>query len=236
MASERRPDSGDGDHLKLIGPSRRFDDSAAEWLLGQAVRYLNSAGKDAEFEYARVVEVLLGCGPDPLETVQRTFQQLKGGDSTLRWSLLYVLGDAADEAAADFLLDVALRDLPEPADSASCEGERDMEVLVATGAVCALHSVAKRHPSAADHVLKLVSARPAQPILVEAVKVATDLGLGEKVRDLLADEDRWILDIRGARPQELFADPEREDIVERGFTPPRSGVHYTAPKADRCDC
>jgi hypothetical protein len=43
-----------------------------------------------------------------------------------------------------------------------------------------------------------------------------------------------MIDIRRVRPQELFADPEREDGKERGFTPPKSGPLYTAPSVVRC--
>ncbi len=159
---------------------------------------------------------------------------MKGGDTTLRWNLLYVVGDVGDESAADFLVGAALKPLPETREDEGCESDRDMEMLVSTGAVHALHRVATRHPQAADLVLKVVSERPARPILIEAVKVAVELGLREKVQHLLPKEDHWILDIRRARPQELFAEPEREDGKERGFTPPKSGSLYTAPSVVCC--
>jgi hypothetical protein len=101
-------------------------------------------------------------------------------------------------------------------------------------AVYALHRIAQRHPEASEGLLKVVSARPARPILIEAVKVAGELGLREKIRDILPKEDHWILDIRRARTEEVFAEPERKDGEERGFTPPKTGSLYTAPKASSC--
>ena len=222
------------DRLDQAGISRPFDGSATAWLLGQAVRYLNTADKEGEFAYTRVVEVLRRCSGDLLETVQGIFRQAKGGDSTLRWNLLYVVGDVGDEKAVDFLVSTALTALPESRDGVGCETDRDMEILVSTMAIHGLHSVAKRHPNAADAVLKVVSARPAKPLLVEAVKVAVELGLRERAQSVLPKEDHWIFDIRRAHAQELFAHPEREDGKERGFTPPKSGEHYTAPSVVRC--
>jgi hypothetical protein len=234
MCCENQASSGDSDRLEVKEAIRPFDRSATAWLLGQAVRYLNTAGQEGEFEYSRVVEVLRRCSGDVLETVNSIFLQVKGGDTPLRWNLLYILGDAGDESTADFLMSAALKPLPERREGEGCESERDMEMLVSTGAVHALHKVAMRHSPVAESVLKMISEKPSRPILIEAVKVAVALGLREKVQDLLTREDHWILDIRRAHPQELFADPEREDGRERGFTPPKSGKLYTAPSVVHC--
>lgn len=224
---------GGGDSLQGSAGGRPFDMSATAWLLGQGVRYLNTADKEGELAYQRVVELLRRCGKDLNETAVALFRQGRSGDVPLRWSLLHVLGDAADERAADFLVHTALETLPE-ANPEGCEGARDAEMLVCTMAVHALHGVAKRHREVSDALLKVVSARPARPILIEAVKVAGELGLKEKVREILPREDHWILDIRRARAEELLAEPEREDGKERGFTPPRTGLLYTAPSAVCC--
>ena len=239
MTCRDRTASAGGDSLAASAANRPFASSATAWLVGQAVRYLNAAGKEGEYEYRRVVEVLHRCSADAVEAIAGIFAQVKGGDTPLRWNLLYLLGDVGDENAADFLLRAALAPLPERKEGEGCESERDMEMLVSTGAIDSRRRVAGRHPQAADHVLKLVSARPARPLLIEAVKAAVELGLREKAHELLREEDRWMLDIRRARPQELFAEPERQDGKERGFTPPKSGPLYTAPSvgccAERCE-
>ncbi len=234
MSCENQTSRGGGDSVEVSAGSRPFDISATAWLVGQGVRFLNTGDKEGELAYLRVVEVLRRCGKDLLETVIGLFRGAKSGDAALRWNLLYVLGDAGDGGAADFLLRTALERLPEADPDQGCEGDRDAEMLVCTMAVHALHRLAGRHPEISEALLKLVTERPARPILIEAVKVANDLGLKEKVRELLPKEDHWILDIRRARTEEVFAEPEREDGKERGFTPPRKGSLYTAPKAGCC--
>jgi hypothetical protein len=236
MSCEKRQSNEvESDCLEVKAVTSPFDESPTAWILGMAMRYLNTAGKEGEFEYARVVKALRNCSNDDLlKTVLNSFRQAKGGDTTLRWNLLYVLGDVGDESSAEFLKSVALNPLPEKKNGECCESDRDMEMLVSTGAVHALHRVATRHPNVSDNVLDIISQKPDQPILIEAVKVAAKLGIQEKAQKLLPEEDHWIFTIRQAQPQELFAKPEREDEKERGFTPPKSGALYTAPKVSQC--
>jgi hypothetical protein len=103
----------------------------------------------------------------------------------LRWNLLYILGDAGEESTVDFLVQTALEQLPEVNPDQGCEGAQDAEMLVCTMAIHALRRVAGRHPEVSEAILKIVSERPARPILIEAVKVANELGLKEKVREIL---------------------------------------------------
>lgn len=226
--------SNDGsDGLESRGESRPFDISATAWLLGQGVRYLNTVDKDGELSYQRVVELLRRCNTDLIDTLIALFRKNSAGDAMLRWNLLHVLGDSGDQSAVDFLLHTTLSPLPEAVKDA-CESARDIEMLVNTMAVHALSRIAQRHAEARDALLKVVSARPARPLLIEALKCADEHGLKDKARELLPKEDHWMLDIRRARAQELYAEPERDDGKERGFTPPKSGEHYTAPKFGCC--
>lgn len=234
MSCEKRTARVGGDSLEIEGSHRPFDSSAAAWLIGQGVRYVNTADKEGELAYTRVIELLRSCSKGVLEAMVGMFRQIGAGDAPLRWNLLYVLGDSGDESAADFLVQAALKQLPEAREGEGCESSRDTEMLVCTMAVHALHRVAQRHPEVSEQLLKVISARPARPILIETVKVAGELGLKDKVRDLLPKEDHWIMDIRRVRTEELFAEPEREEGKERGFTPPKTGAGYTAPQAACC--
>jgi hypothetical protein len=231
MYGENQASRDAGDSLRAMAGNRPFDLSATAWLIGQGVQYLNTGDKEGQLAYQRVIELLRRSGGDLLETVITLFRQAKSGDAALRWNLLYVLGDAGRDDAADFLVRIALEQLPEANLDQGCEGARDAEMLVCTMAVHALRRVATRHPEVSEALLKIVSERPARPILIEAVKAANELGLKEKVQERLPKEDHWILEIRRARTEELFAEPEREDGKERGFTPPKPGSLYTAPKA-----
>ena len=121
MPCDDQTSRGGGDSLEVNAISRPFENSATAWLVGQGVRYLNTADKEGELAYLRVVELLRGCGKDLLETVIGLFRQAKSGDAPLRWNLLYVLGDAGNEGAADFLVRIALERLPEANPDGGCE-------------------------------------------------------------------------------------------------------------------
>jgi hypothetical protein len=235
MSCGDQSSSGGNDNLEVRNGSFSLEQSGrTAWILAEAVRQLNRSDKGAEAAYARAVEVLRDFGPDLLETVSGLFNHVESGDAALRWNALHVLGDAGGEDAAAFLVRTALARLPDTESDRGCESARDMEVLVCTMAVHALQRLAARHPAeGSEAILQIVSQRPAQPILIEAVKVAVELKL-EKVRGILTREDLWILDIRHSHAQEVFADPEREDGKERGFTPPKSRALYTAPSAGCC--
>jgi hypothetical protein len=232
MNDEETERASGGDSVEGMPGDRPFDVSATAWLVGEGIRYLNTPGKEGELAYERVTESLRET-KDAGETLINLLQQYGSGDAPLRWNLLYLLGDVADAAAADSLVRVALEPLPDEERDEGCEGSRDMELLVRTRAVRALRSVVDRHPDAREHLVKIVSERPDRAILIQAVKAAADVGLRERMQELLPEGDQWILEIRRARPDELFSDPEREDGKERGFTPPRIGADYDAPQVVR---
>jgi hypothetical protein len=233
MSCKNQSTGGGDDSLEVKDGHSPFDRSGTAWLLGNAVRYLNSADKEAEAEYQRVIEVLRSSG-DLLKTVIGLFQHVKSGDAALRWNALHVLGDAGGDDAAEFLFQTAVGPLSDTGEDLGCETGRDMEILVCTMAVHALHRLAARHSEASEAILGIVKTRPAQPILIEAVKVAIELKLEERVRKLLAENDLWILSIGHRNTREVFVDPERADGKERSFTPPKSGALYTAPNAGCC--
>lgn len=234
MSCNEQTSNDNGDKLECNGEHRPFDWSATAWLIGQGVQYLNTADKEGELAYLRIVELLRCCGRELLNTVIRLYRQAGVGDAMLRWNLLCILGDTGDRSAAEFLVGSALAPIPEAAPDQGCEGPRDMEMLIRTMAVHALHRIAERNPEASEALLNVVSGHPIRPILIEAIKCAHQLGLKERVQELLPKDDHWMLDIRRARIEEVFADPERTDGKERGFTPPRSGDLYTAPKIGCC--
>jgi hypothetical protein len=223
------PSGRESDRLETGGARRPFDHSATAWLVGQGVRYLNTDDKEGEVAYQRVIELLRRCGDDLLETVTGMLRAAPSGDAPLRWCLLHVLGDAAGARAGEFLVQLSVERLPEKNVDEGCEGLRDSELLVRTMAVHAVGRIAGRHPEAKDHLLKIVAERPDRALLIEACKVAGELGLKDKAREILRQEEHWMLDIRRARTEEVFAEPEREDGKERGFTPPRSEALQTSP-------
>lgn len=227
--------SRQSDKLEFLGEARPFDRTATAWLFGQGVRYLNSADKEGALAYERVAELLRTCNQDLIKTVDAiVHESQEAGDPMLRWNLFYILGDAGDYAAAEYLLRSALQPLPERKPEDGCEGTRDTELLVRTMAIQAIQRIAVRQPEASELLLKLITERPVQALLIEAVQATAELGHLERVREILPKEDHWILNIRKVRADELRAEPERTDGRERGFTPPKTGSLHTAPKTDCC--
>ena len=212
---------------------RYFDQSAVAWLVGEAMRQLHCEGKEAELYYQRAIE-LLRSQKEATEVIAHIAQQLSRDETGVRWSLLHVLGDVGHVDAVNFLMESALAQLPEHDPKQGCQGLRDEHVLVATMAVESLHRVARANPDVADGLLKIVSARPERAVLVEAVKAAGALGLGDRLNEILHKDDHWMLEIRQSRVEELHANPEREDGKERGFQPPRGSELLTSPQICCC--
>jgi hypothetical protein len=233
MRCSQQSSQAGSDRLELVSGDRPFDLSATAWLVGEAVRQLHAADAGGKLAYRHVTE-LLRARQDVVETIIQLGHGIGQGDVSLRWSLLHLLGDAADETAGDHLVRAAIEPLPEDAGREGCEGPRDTEMLVRTMAVEALAAIAARHREGAELLLKVVSERPARPILIEAAKAAAGLGLKDQVQDILPAEDQWILGIRKASVDEIRAERERADGTERGFTPPKMGSQFTAPSSACC--
>ncbi len=220
-------ENGATDRLALDEGARHFDLTATAWLVGQAVTQLNDAGERGEHHYLHAVSLLRGCD-DASATLLQLLSQAPESDPMLHWCLLYVLGDVGGVEAADYLVRFAVSPLRENP-RGCCEGPADTDLLLRTMAVEALGSIAERNGKAADHLLKLVKRKPARPVLIEAVKVSVALGRREQVAELLADDLRWVVDIRKADCAEIQAEPEREDGTERSFTPPLREHHAGKP-------
>jgi hypothetical protein len=230
MESCAQPSKGTSDGLEVTPGDRPFDLSATAWLVGQGVQYLNAEGEEGKHGYGRVTEVLAGRA-DAVNTITQLARKTARTDVPLRWSLIYLLGDVGDAAAGEFLTRVALEALPAREEQRGCEGPRDGELLIRTIAVEALQRVAVRHPETAELLLRVAAEHPDRAVLIEAVKAAVQLGLRDKVREVLGEKDSWILDIRQVRAEEIGADPERKDTGERGFTPPKMPSQATTPVA-----
>ncbi|MEP7364853.1 MAG: hypothetical protein ABI972_16490 [Acidobacteriota bacterium] len=220
------------DRLDLSAGTRHFDASTTGWLLGEAIRHLNTGDDEGSLAYQRVIEILAER-KDAMETAAQLSFRAAPGDVPLRWNLLYLIGAFAGSNAADFLVRTAMEPLPER-QRVGCEGPRDLELLVRTMAVESLQYVARRHAEAADHVLKLVGSNLERPVLIEAVKAAKELGLADKVRGILKAEDHWMLDIRTARTEEVVVEAERKEGGEVGFRAPKMAADHTAPSTCHC--
>jgi hypothetical protein len=225
---------GGGDAFDLGTPARHFDRSATAWLVGQAVAHLNRDDDEGAHGYRQVTE-LLAAREDAFDTLAGLHERVPDGDVGLRWNLLYLLGEVGDAAGAEFLAKAALQRLPEHNPKLGCEGPRDGELLLRTMAIEALVSVARRQPKVAPLSLEIVKARPEWPVLVEAVKAAVALGLADRLRELLPQNEHWLIELKTVRHEELSADTGRKDLGEVGNRVPRLFADATTPTRG-CGC
>jgi len=233
MVCEKPSGQNGSDNAAAQPGDRPFDSTALAWLVGEGIRHLHSSDKEGELAFQRVVE-LLSHSRSSVKTVIELSHRVAREDVSLRWSLIHLLGEFGDESSAEFLRQTAIEQLPAEEKRQVCESPRDGEVLIRTAAVQSLVRVASRHPAVQEMFLHLVADRPVRAVLIEAVKAAIELGLRDKVAQLLPEQDKWMLEIKRVRVQEIAADPERKDSGERGFTPPKSKCSTTTPVISCC--
>jgi hypothetical protein len=207
--------------------------SPTGWLIQQSVATVHQGDEGAAVR--RRLDELLHSRADLVDETRVMFGRLGRNDPMLRWTVLYALSEVLDERAAEFLAGVALSPLPDD-DPRACETVRDSEVLVHTMAIEALRRIASRVPDVSKYLLQIVSAQPAQPLLVEAVKACRSLGLADAVKSRLAGESYWMLDLRQAAPTELAVKVERRDDRKAMPSAPRKPFGTSKPKIGRCSC
>jgi hypothetical protein len=217
--------------LRVRDERYSFTTSPHTWLVHHAVRCLNSTSQEDEAVYKYVIE-LLSRNESSTEIIQLV-RGVPEADSMLRWSLLYVLGDTGDKKAAKWLAEFIARPLPEKGEG--CEGPRDIELLLRTMAIESLQKIAKRYEEVSDLFLDILSKNPDRGILIETVKAAIDLGLRDKLMQVLSKDHHWILELRKARVEEVHAESGRIDSKERDFTPPKSLSEFSSPNI-KCEC
>ncbi len=221
------------DYFESVEDNHPFDLTCTSWLIGQGIRYLQTTDERGETWFKYVTE-LLGSRKDAVEAIIQRARQASSYDIPLRWNLLYLLGEIADQNAAEFLIKVATDRLPEEKVNGGCEGTRDGEILIYTMAVEALKRISIRHPDNGSSILKIVSERPTKPILIEAVKAAIELGFKDRVQEVMHKDDHWMLGIRQARIDEIYVESERKDTKERGFTPPKISTSLSSSPGIAC--
>ena len=219
------------DKLELQKYGRSSAATANAWLIRQAIIYLNSSDKQAEQSYKHTIELLLKN--EAANSVVQLIRTTPKTDVTLKWSLLYILGDLQSDTSAKWLAQYSLEPLPERGQS--CEGPRDGELLLRTMAVESLKKIVRSDAATSDYIVRIIADRPDRAVLIEAVKAAIELGLKEKILDVLPREDHWMTDISKAKREELHADSGRNDTKEIGYTPPKKIADYTTPSI-KCAC
>jgi hypothetical protein len=201
-----------GDGLQASHDPTRFAGTSAGWLIGQAVKYMHADDDEGRQSYQRATE-LLAHDSGGTESAARLLKGVQHGDPMLRWSLLYVLADAAPTGVGNLLTDVAVSALPAVnRDSQACESPRDLELLVRTMAIEGLAQVADRNGAElTQRQLVSVLERQMEPALrIEAVKALLRIApaSADLIRKILPEELHFAIDLRKAHESDLHVEPK----------------------------
>lgn len=219
-----------GDGLQSSHDPTRFAATSAGWLIGQAVKNMHADDDEGRLSYQRATE-LLAHDKTGTEVAARLLKETQNGDPMLRWSLLYVLADAAPAGVGELLTHVASEALPTVnRDSRACENPRDLELLVRTMAIEGLAQVADRQGmETTQRQLMAVLERQLDPALrIEAVKALMRLapGSADAIRKVLPEELHFAIGLRKS-------DPQRDLQVEAKFEKQITCEVVAAPAFDK---
>jgi len=197
------------DSFGRAGPPKRPGDRGT-WVIQQAVRLLNG---DPE-EYQHVLDVIRQDLDGVLSATQRWLHDTDL-DPMLRWSMLHVLSDVAHPGTVTALHDQAARRLPERRkEPGVCEQAADVEELVNVMAIEGLGVLARDGVAEAVDALFDVLANQdrrslRRPALAELV--GTNPEYRDRAAALLGEEERYLLDLRVAREDEVRVVPDDRD-------------------------
>jgi hypothetical protein len=155
------------------------DSATTDWLITQAVLHANPVDETCE----RLVE-LLRERHDAVAGLVALVRCTPRDRTPLRATAVRLLGALEDPSAAEFLALIASEPLGDPG-AAPPHRARTNELRIRRMAVEALLRIAERHASASESLLRVVETCPLRPILIEALKAASELGLNARVRQLL---------------------------------------------------
>jgi hypothetical protein len=234
--SDRRNPS-ESDVFQLRNGDLALERHSGSWLISQGIRYLHAVDEQGILSYRRVVE-LLKARDDSAKVFAEVFAAADQHDVPLRWAILYLLADLEHPAAAEVFLKAAAEVLPKaPESSQGCTTVRDGEMLVGTMAINGLARVPAKDGTIEKALFTLLRKLEEPALRVEVVKNLLKLNSkhGEQIRELLPEEQRFMLYLRCADEKELTLEVDRQEVKERLALAPRLDQANIAPIAS-CDC
>lgn len=207
------------------------------WLIVQGIRYLHAVDEAGMLAYRHVVELLKTREDVPTLFVE-ALATADEHDIPLRWGLLYLLADLEDPATVDIFLSAAAAALPtRPADGHGCTGVRDGEMLIRTMAIAGLARVPGKAEAIEQGLFALLRKLEERALRIEVVKALLKRNPrnGERIREILPEDDRFMLYLRCADEKELALEVERAEVKEKLARAPRLDRSNLAPSA-ACHC
>jgi hypothetical protein len=225
-----------GDSLELGDPIRPFGESTTEWLLSQALNSMHATNDEGRYTYSQAVAVLRERSGELLAVLRQIEDRLPAGSHMVEWSLHYVLAELEDPALISKFVATAVRKVAERnPDIRGCQGPEDLAVLVQVMAVEALERLVARDKQLAIQALfEVVEAQPHLAVRRPAVQAVlrSDPTQTEKLRELLPEGQRFVLDLKRVPLQDLNAPINPAEFRPRPDRPgaaPRLAEHRTSP-------
>jgi hypothetical protein len=238
-ADECQTPTGDG--MEVKDARQYFNQDAVSWLVGEGIRNLHACDDQQALAYRRIVE-LLAQSAAATKAVAQIVRSVAQEDVNLRWSLLYLLADTGDPAAADVFVRVACEPIePRERDRRACETPRDGEVLVRTMAIEGLGRVAASHKEAVEKLYRVIEAQPEPALRIEAVKaiLAAAPGEADRLKKILPESLHFALTLQRVKAESLAVEFEKAATDKVRQMPHLDQVKTTptaTPMATCCKC
>lgn len=191
--------------------------------VSQALRMMHTVGERAEDDYEKAVRGLRAEAVVAVGEIARWLHAF-AHDLTMRWSLLYLLGDVRHAACVDVLAPEAKRKLgPVVSDPDGCEQQVEVEEVVCVMAVEALGRLAGDGDARALGVLLDVVATQDRKSLrrpAALAVIAAKPELRTRVEEALPANERYVLDLRDATMRDLDVPPPEHTRQQKRERPP----------------
>ncbi|NOT64321.1 MAG: hypothetical protein HOP19_29235 [Acidobacteria bacterium] len=226
MSKEKKSQRDDHFELKKSAPA--FGENTTEWLLSQALQNMHATEGQGRQNYRRAIAALKERAEELPSVLKRIDERLSIGSHAIEWGVCYVLAEVEDIKLLPHFVSVALRKVPERnVDQRTCERPEDLAVLVQVMAVEAIERLIRLDKEQATkaliEIVKVQDFLAVRRVAIQAV-IGVDPTQVAKVRKLLPDYQRWLLDVKRVPVEYLNAPIHPSEFRPR---PNRPGV---APK------
>jgi len=215
----------------------RIERTPDSWLIAQGIRHLHSVDDAGMQEYRHAVQLLKTRDGAP-KLVEIALREADPHDIPLRWALLYLLADLEHPSADEVFMRAASQAIPDaPRGDQGCTTIRDGEILVRTMAIAGLARVPDTDANVEKALFTLLRKLEEPALRVEIVKALVKLNPknGEVIREILPEDQRFMLYLRCADKKELSVKSDRQDGKDKLARAPLFDQPRTTPHAT-CHC
>ena len=220
--------------VEIVSHPFKFESSRDRELnskIVEAISRMGGAGPRAEEEYQQSIQGLRALAEKVVPVIVDEYKVLSETHYLDRWSLVQLLGELEHPSALPALDEIVGSPLPDEKSKVVHEySTRAKELMIRTTAIEAIKRIAGQKDEKAKELLLKQTQHTEFSVRRAAIQSYLEVGgsdAGEKLGEMLPDEDRWLLqirrtDVRGVPQPVMFdstAPPKREPPL-----PPPAGV------------